>query len=222
MIRVLLVYDQALVRGGFHSILDGQEDIEVVGEAADGAEGIDLALATSPDVILMDVRMPRMDGIEATRRVLADGRVRTRVLVLTTFDQDEYVYAALRAGASGFLLKSAPTRELAMAIRTVAAGDALLAPEITRRMIEEYVRRPRASGDAAQRWSALTQRELEVLTLVARGLSNAEIAAGLFLSELTVKSHVTRLLTKLGLRDRVQAVVFAYESGLVQPGGGAS
>ncbi len=222
MIRVLLVDDQALVRGGFHSILDGQEDIEVVGEAADGAEGIDLALATSPDVILMDVRMPRMDGIEATRRVLADGRVRTRVLVLTTFDQDEYVYAALRAGASGFLLKSAPTRELAMAIRTVAAGDALLAPEITRRMIEEYVRRPRASGDAAQRWSALTQRELEVLTLVARGLSNAEIAAGLFLSELTVKSHVTRLLTKLGLRDRVQAVVFAYESGLVQPGGGAS
>ncbi|MFY9931963.1 MAG: response regulator transcription factor [Streptosporangiaceae bacterium] len=222
MIRVLLVDDQALVRGGFHSILDGQEDIEVVGEAADGAEGIDLALATSPDVILMDVRMPRMDGIEATRRVLADGRVRTRVLVLTTFDQDEYVYAALRAGASGFLLKSAPPRELAMAIRTVAAGDALLAPEITRRMIEEYVRRPRASGDAAQRWSALTQRELEVLTLVARGRSNAEIAADLFLSELTVKSHVTRLLTKLGLRDRVQAVVFAYESGLVQPGGGAS
>jgi DNA-binding NarL/FixJ family response regulator len=222
VIRVLLVDDQALVRGGFHSILDGQEDIEVVGEAADGAEGIDLALATSPDVILMDVRMPRMDGIEATRRVLADGRVRTRVLVLTTFDQDEYVYAALRAGASGFLLKSAPTRELAMAIRTVAAGDALLAPEITRRMIEEYVRRPRASGDAAQRWSALTQRELEVLTLVARGHSNAEIAADLFLSELTVKSHVTRLLTKLGLRDRVQAVVFAYESGLVQPGGGAS
>jgi DNA-binding NarL/FixJ family response regulator len=222
VIRVLLVDDQALVRGGFHSILDGQEDIEVVGEAADGAEGIDLALATSPDVILMDVRMPRMDGIEATRRVLADGRVRTRVLVLTTFDQDEYVYAALRAGASGFLLKSAPPRELAMAIRTVAAGDALLAPEITRRMIEEYVRRPRASGDAAQRWSALTQRELEVLTLVARGHSNAEIAADLFLSELTVKSHVTRLLTKLGLRDRVQAVVFAYESGLVQPGGGAS
>jgi DNA-binding NarL/FixJ family response regulator len=222
VIRVLLVDDQALVRGGFHSILDGQEDIEVVGEAADGAEGIDLALATSPDVILMDVRMPRMDGIEATRRVLADGRVRTRVLVLTTFDQDEYVYAALRAGASGFLLKSAPPRELAMAIRTVAAGDALLAPEITRRMIEEYVRRPRASGDAAQRWSALTQRELEVLILVARGHSNAEIAAGLFLSELTVKSHVTRLLTKLGLRDRVQAVVFAYESGLVQPGGGAS
>ena len=222
MIRVLLVDDQALVRGGFHSILGGQEDIEVVGEAADGAVGIDLALATSPDVILMDVRMPRMDGIEATRRVLADGRVRTRVLVLTTFDQDEYVYAALRAGASGFLLKSAPPRELAMAIRTVAAGDALLAPEITRRMIEEYVRRPRASGDAAQRWSALTQRELEVLTLVARGYSNAEIAADLFLSELTVKSHVTRLLTKLGLRDRVQAVVFAYESGLVQPGGGAS
>ena len=222
MIRVLLVDDQALVRGGFLSILDGQEDIEVVGEAADGAEGIDLALATSPDVILMDVRMPRMDGIEATRRVLADGRVRTRVLVLTTFDQDEYVYATLRAGASGFLLKSAPPRELATAIRTVAAGEALLAPEITRRMIEEYVRRPRASGDAAQRWSALTQRELEVLTLVARGHSNAEIAADLFLSELTVKSHVTRLLTKLGLRDRVQAVVFAYESGLVQPGGGAS
>ena len=219
MIRVLLVDDQALVRGGFHSILDGQDDIAVVGEAADGVEAIDLAVTTSPDVILMDVRMPRLDGIAATRRLLTGGRASFRVLVLTTFDQDEYVYAALRAGASGFLLKSAPPRELATAIRTVAAGDALLAPEITRRMIEEYVRRPRASGDAAQRWNVLTQRELEVLRLVARGHSNAEIAADLFLSELTVKSHVTHVLTKLNLRDRVQAVVFAYESGLIQPGG---
>ncbi len=218
MIRVLLVDDQALVRGGFHSILDGQDDLEVVGEAADGVEAIDLALATSPDVILMDIRMPRLDGIEATRRLLSAGRVRSRVLVLTTFDQDEYVYAALRAGASGFLLKSAPPRELASAVRTVAAGDALLAPEITRRMIEEYVRRPRPEGDAPRRWSALTPRELEVLGLIARGHSNAEVAAALFLSEPTVKTHVTHVLTKLGLRDRVQAVVFAYESGLVQPG----
>ncbi len=218
MIRVLIVDDQALVRGGFHSILDGQDDLEVVGEAADGAEAISMALTTGPDVILMDIRMPRLDGIEATRRLLRGGRVRSRVLILTTFDQDEYVYAALRAGASGFLLKSAPPRELAAAVRTVAAGDALLAPEITRRMVEEYVRRPRPGGEAAARWGALTPRELEVLRLMARGRSNAEIAAALYLGEPTVKTHVAHVLTKLGLRDRVQAVVFAYESGLVQPG----
>jgi len=218
MIRVMLVDDQALVRGGFRSILDGQEDIEVVGEAADGAEAVDAALTLLPDVILMDIRMPRLDGIEATRRLLAGGRSRARVLMLTTFDEDEYVYQALRAGASGFLLKSAPPRELAGAVRTVAAGDALLAPEITRRMIEEYVRRPRPGSQRPTGLDALTPRELEVLGLIARGRSNAEIGLDLFLSEPTVKTHVTRILAKLGLRDRVQAVVFAYECGLVQPG----
>ncbi|NJC71039.1 response regulator transcription factor [Planosporangium thailandense] len=218
MIRVLLVDDQALVRGGFHSILDGQDDIEVVGEAADGMEAIDKALTLLPDVILMDIRMPRMDGIEATRRLLEGGRCPARVLILTTFDEDEYVYQALRAGASGFLLKSAPPRELAGATRTVAAGEALLAPEITRRMIEEYVRRPRPGTGRPAGLEALTPRELEVLGLIARGRSNAEIGAELYLSEATVKTHVTRVLAKLGLRDRIQAVVFAYECGLVKPG----
>ncbi len=218
MIRVLLVDDQALVRGGFRSILDGQDDIEVIGETADGAEAIDRALTLLPDVIVMDIRMPRMDGIEATRRLMEGDRCPARVLMLTTFDEDEYVYEALRAGASGFLLKSAPPRELAGAIRTVAAGDALLAPTITRRLIEEYVRRPRPDCDRAAELRTLTPRELEVLGLIARGRSNAEIGAELFLSEPTVKTHVTRILAKLGLRDRVQAVVFAYECGLVRPG----
>ncbi|TQS42230.1 response regulator [Cryptosporangium phraense] len=220
MIRVLLVDDQALVRGGFRSILAGQDDIVVVGEAADGAEAIEQALLTSPDVVVMDIRMPRLDGIEATRRLFSDARLTAHVLMLTTFDLDEYVYAALRAGASGFLLKSAPPRELAGAIRTVAAGDSLLAPEITRRMIEEYVRRPRPGTrpDVERALDRLTSREREVLGLIAGGRSNAEIAAVLFLSEPTVKTHVTRILAKLGLRDRVQAVVFAYECGLVRPG----
>jgi DNA-binding NarL/FixJ family response regulator len=217
MIRVLLADDQALVRGGFRSILDGQPDIDVVGEASDGAEAIDLAYQHDPDVILMDIRMPRVDGIEATRR-LTGGRVTSRILILTTFDHDEYVYAALRAGASGFLLKSAPSRELAGAIRTVATGEAMLAPEITRRMIEDYIRRPHRDADPPPGLAALTPRELEVLGLIARGRSNAEIGAALFLSEPTVKTHVGRVLLKLGLRDRVQAVVFAYECGLVQPG----
>lgn len=217
MIRVLLVDDQALVRGGFRSILDGQDDIEVVGEAADGREAIDRTRTLLPDVILMDIRMPRLDGIEATRRLLGGG-CSARVLILTTFDEDEYVYQALRAGASGFLLKSAPPRELAGAVRTVAAGEALLAPEITRRMIEEYVRRPRPGSGRGAGLETLTPRELEVLGLIARGRSNAEIAAQLYLSEPTVKTHITRILAKLGLRDRVQAVVFAYECGLVQPG----
>lgn len=217
-VRVLVVDDQALVRGGFRSILEGKDDIEVVGEASDGAEAITAALTLLPDVVLMDVRMPRLDGIEAARRLLADGRCRARVLMLTTFDDDDYVYEALRAGASGFLLKSAPPRELADAVRTVAAGDALLAPEITRRMIEDYVRRPRLRSPGSSGVGTLTSRELEVLRLIAQGLSNAEIGAELFLSEPTVKTHVTRVLAKLGLRDRVQAVVFAYESGLVQPG----
>jgi DNA-binding NarL/FixJ family response regulator len=217
MIRVLLADDQALVRGGFRSILEGQDDLEVVGEASDGLEAIEQALVASPDVILMDVRMPRLDGIEATRRLLADPRLKTSVLMLTTFDDEEYVYEALRAGASGFLLKSAPPRELADAVRTVAAGEALLAPEITRRMIEDYVSRPRPGSGPPPALDALTARELEVLDLIARGRSNAEIAGSLFLSETTVKTHVTRILSKLSLRDRVQAVVLAYECGLVQP-----
>jgi DNA-binding NarL/FixJ family response regulator len=218
VIGVLLVDDQALVRGGFRSILEGQDDIEVVGEAADGAEAVEEALRKLPDVVLMDVRMPRMDGIESTRRLHADSRVNARVLILTTFDHDEYVYEALRAGASGFLLKSAPPRELAAAVRTVAAGDSLLAPEITRRMIEDYVRRPRPGSAAPSALDELTAREREVLELIARGRSNGEIAADLYLSEPTVKTHVGRILAKLELRDRVQAVVLAYESGLVQPG----
>ena len=217
MIRVLIVDDQALVRGGFRSILDGQDDIEVVGEAADGKEAIEATRALLPDVILMDIRMPRLDGVEATRRLL-DGGCPARVLMVTTFDDDEYVYESLRAGASGFLLKSAPPRELAGAIRTVAAGEALLAPEITRRMIEEYVRRPRPGTGRSTGLDALTPREREVLGLIARGRSNAEIGAELYLSEPTVKTHVTRVFAKLGLRDRVQAVVFAYECGLVAPG----
>jgi DNA-binding NarL/FixJ family response regulator len=218
VIRVLLADDQALVRGGFRSILEGQEDIEVVGEAADGLQAIDQAMTSAPDVIVMDIRMPRLDGIEATRRLVSDGRVGARVLMLTTFDHDEYVYQALRAGASGFLLKSAPPRELAGAIRVVASGDALLAPEITRRMIEDYVRRPRPGTEPPPGLAALTARELEVLGLIAQGRSNAEIGAALFLSEPTIKTHVTRILAKLRLRDRVQAVVLAYESGLVRPG----
>jgi DNA-binding NarL/FixJ family response regulator len=218
VIRVLLADDQALVRGGFRSILDGQDDIDVVGEAADGAEAVDQAVALSPDVILMDIQMPRLDGIAATRRLLSGGRAHGRVLILTTFDHDEYVYEALRAGASGFLLKSAPPRELAGAIRTVAAGEALLAPEITRRMIEDYVRRPKPGAGRPDGLEALTPRELNVLGLIAQGRSNAEIAAALYLSEPTIKTHVTRILAKLQLRDRVQAVVLAYECGLIQPG----
>ncbi|MEW9533901.1 response regulator [Microbispora sp. NPDC049125] len=218
MIRVLLVDDQALVRGGFRSILEGQDDIEVVGEAVDGIEAIDRGSVLQPDVILMDIRMPRLDGIEATLHLLNGGTCRARILILTTFDEDEYVYQALRAGASGFLLKSAPPRELAGAVRTVAAGEALLAPEITRRMIEDYVRRPRPGSDRPAGLKTLTPRELEVLRLIARGCSNGEIAAELYLSGPTVKTHVTRILAKLGLRDRVQAVVFAYECGLVHPG----
>jgi DNA-binding NarL/FixJ family response regulator len=217
MIRLLLVDDQALVRGGFRSILEGQDDLEVVAEASDGVEAIEQALVTNPDVALMDVRMPRLDGIEATRRLVAESRLDVRVLMLTTFDDEEYVYEALRAGASGFLLKSAPPRELAGAVRTVAAGEALLAPEITRRMIEDYVSRPRPESDPPAGLEDLSARELEVLGLIAQGRSNAEIAGALFLGETTVKTHVTRILAKLRLRDRVQAVVLAYECGLVQP-----
>jgi DNA-binding NarL/FixJ family response regulator len=218
VIRVLLADDQALVRGGFASILAGQPDMVVVGEAADGAEAVELALETRPDVVVMDIRMPRLDGIAATRLLLERHASSARVLVLTTFNQEAYVYDALRAGASGFLLKSSPPRELAGAIRTVAGGDALLAPEITRSMIEDYVSRPRPGAATPEVLSVLTPRELEVLGQIARGRSNTEIAAGLFLSEPTVKTHVTRILAKLGVRDRVHAVVLAYECGLVRPG----
>jgi DNA-binding NarL/FixJ family response regulator len=217
-IRVLVVDDQPLVRVGFRSILEGQPDIDVVGEAEDGVQAIDSVAATSPDVVVMDIRMPRMDGITATSAILASSATPPRVLILTTFDHDEYVYEALRAGASGFLLKSSPPRELAGAIRTVAAGDALLAPDVTRRLIEDYVRRPRPAAARPAIPEGLTPREREVMSLIARGRSNAEIGAELFMAEPTVKTHVGRIFAKLGVRDRVQAVVLAYESGLVQPG----
>jgi DNA-binding NarL/FixJ family response regulator len=218
-LSVLIVDDQELVRAGFRMILDAEEDIEVAGEAADGQEAVAEAQRLQPDVVLMDVRMPVVDGIEATRRLLADGKTRAKVVMLTTFDMDEYVYDALRAGASGFLLKDVPPEQLVAGIRAVAAGDALLAPSITRRVIEEFVRRPPSSvRTLPPELAELTARELEVLKLIARGLSNAEIAKELFVSETTVKTHVGHVLTKLGLRDRVQAVVFAYESGLVHRG----
>ncbi len=212
MIRVALADDQALVRTGFRLILQAEDDIEVVGEAEDGRAAIELVRSTTPDVILMDVRMPVLDGIEATRRVASD----TRVLVLTTFDLDEVVFEAIRAGASGFLLKTSPADELVRAVRVVAAGDALLSPSITRRLVEEFARRPAATEPRGL--DDLTPRELDVLRLIARGFSNAEIATELFVEASTVKSHVAGVLAKLGLRDRVQAVVAAYESGLVTPG----
>jgi len=218
-VRVLIVDDQALVRTGFRMILDAEEDMDVVGEGANGKEAIDEASRLNPDVVLMDVRMPELDGIEATRRLLADGGVDSKVVMLTTFDMDEYVYEALRAGASGFLLKDAPPEQLVEGIRAVCSGDALLAPSVTRRVIEEFVRRPpEAVRTAPPEIEELTPRECEVLKLIARGLSNAEIAKSLVVSETTVKTHVARVLMKMGLRDRVQAVVMAYESGLVQPG----
>jgi DNA-binding NarL/FixJ family response regulator len=228
VIRVVVVDDQALVRAGFRMILDGEDDIEVVAEAGDGHEALAVVATARPDVVLMDVRMPTMDGIEATRRIVeasrvpADGACPVRVVILTTFDVDEYVYEALRAGASGFLLKDTPPEDLAAAVRVVAAGDALLAPSITRRVIEDYARRPSraATTPAAETGLAsLTDREREVLAQLARGLSNHEIAEALHVSETTVKTHVGRILMKLDLRDRVQAVVLAYESGLVVPGG---
>jgi DNA-binding NarL/FixJ family response regulator len=217
MIRVLLADDQELVRDGFRMILSAQADVEVVGEASDGDEAVELARRLRPDVVLMDIRMPGTDGIEATRTLLAD-RSDMRVLILTTFDHDEYVYEAFRAGASGFLLKDVPRAQLVSAVRTVASGAELLSPTITRRMIEEFVRRPQATQTLPEELATLTERELEVLRHLAAGESNAEIAAALVLSEATIKTHVAHVLQKLGLRDRVQAVVYAYESGLVRPG----
>ncbi|HEY8628600.1 MAG TPA: response regulator transcription factor [Gaiellaceae bacterium] len=218
MIRILIVDDQAMVRTGFRMILESEEDIDIAGEAADGLEAIDQARALQPDVILMDIRMPNLDGLEATRRILDGGVSTAKVLVLTTFDLDEYVYESLRAGASGFMLKDAPPEQLVDAIRIVASGDSLLAPSVTRRVIEGFVAgRPARDGPPPE-LESLTARELEVLHALARGCSNAEIAKELFVSETTVKTHVARVLQKLNLRDRVQAVVLAYESGLVQPG----
>jgi DNA-binding NarL/FixJ family response regulator len=216
-IRVLLVDDQALIRAGFRMILEAEEDIEVVGECADGTQAVDSVRRLKPDVVLMDIRMPEMDGIEATRLV-AGGEGGPKALMLTTFDLDEYVYDALRAGASGFLLKDVPAEQLVDGIRVVAEGDALLAPSVTKRLIHEFSRGAVSQRSAPPELEELTPRELEVFRLMARGMSNAEIAAELIVSETTVKTHVARVLMKLGVRDRVQAVVLAYESGVVAPG----
>jgi DNA-binding NarL/FixJ family response regulator len=233
-IRVLLVDDQALVRAGFRMILDAEDDIEVVGEASDGEQAVSSAARFSPDVILMDVRMPNMDGIEATRKIVAANGAssgehadpsldRPRVLMLTTFELDEYVYESLRAGASGFLLKDVPADQLVAGIRVVAEGEALLAPSVTKRLISDFSAARAAKAmeeNPPAGLDELTTREMEVFKLIARGMSNSEIARELVVSETTVKTHVARILMKLGLRDRVQAVVLAYESGLVQPGAG--
>jgi DNA-binding NarL/FixJ family response regulator len=222
-IRVLVVDDQELVRSGFCVILDTAEGITVVGEAANGEAALAAAGAHHPDVVLMDIRMPGMDGLEATRLLTCDspGRKTPKVVMLTTFDLDEYVYEALRAGASGFLLKDSPRADLIAAVRAAAAGNALLAPSVTRRLIEVFARRPPATSPAPSRLASLTAREREVLVLVARGGSNTEIAAALFVSEATVKTHMGNLLAKLGLRDRVQAVILAYETGIIVPGDSA-
>ncbi|WP_309057878.1 response regulator transcription factor [Streptomyces sp.] len=222
-IRVIIVDDQAMVRAGFAALLSAQSDIDVVGEAPDGRQGIEVARSTHPDVVLMDVRMPELDGLAAAREILhppAGVVHRPKVLMLTTFDVDDYVYEALRAGASGFLLKDAPPADLIGAVRVVAAGEALLAPSVTRRLIADFAasRPAPRRGATALRLNGLTPRETEVLELIARGLSNQEIAARLVLAEQTVKTHIGRVLAKLDLRDRAQAVVFAYESGLITPG----
>jgi DNA-binding NarL/FixJ family response regulator len=218
MTSVVIADDQAVVRGGLRMILEAQPDLEVLGEATDGLQALDLVRELAPDVVLMDIRMPELDGIEATRRVALTGAP-TRVLVLTTYGMDEYVYDALKAGAAGFLVKTESPERLVDAVRVVARGEALLAPEITRRLVDRFVSGVRPGTAAPPELEELTARELEVLKLIACGLSNAEIGADLYVSEGTVKTHVARVLSKLGLRDRVQAVVFAYESGLVEPGG---
>ncbi len=216
-IRVVLVDDQSMIRTGLRMVLAAEPDIEVVGEAADGAAGVRVVTETVPDVVLLDVRMPGMDGLEAARRIIA-ADLPTKVVVLTTFDEDEYVAAALRAGVSGFLLKVAPPEDLVVAVRTVAAGQGLLDSAVTLRVIESFAAAPTPDPTRARALAQLTERETDVLALVAAGLTNAEIAARLYLGEATVKTHVSRVLLKLGLRDRVQAVAFAYESGLITPG----
>ncbi|GAA3946881.1 response regulator transcription factor [Actinomadura viridis] len=218
MIKVLLADDQALVRAGFRALLDAQPDIEVVGEAGDGEEAVDQARRLRPDVILMDIRMPGLDGLEATRRIASDERLGgVRIVILTTFELDEYVFEALRGGAGGFLVKDTEPVELIHAVRAVAAGDALLSPSVTRRLIAEFATRAKAPSPSP-RLNALTEREREVMTLVGEGLTNEEIAARLVVSPATAKTHVSRTMVKLGARDRAQLVVFAYESGLVKPG----
>jgi DNA-binding NarL/FixJ family response regulator len=217
-ITALVADDQALVRAGFRKILDAEPDIRVVGEAGDGVDAVELAALANPDVALLDIRMPRLDGIEAARRILARNGTRTRVMMLTTFGIDEYVYASLKAGASGFLLKDAPPEDLIAGVRVIARGDALLAPQVTRSIIERFVDEGAGDPELRARIDELTAREAEVLRLLTRGLSNAELAEELVVSAATAKSHIARVLMKLGVRDRVQAVIAAYESGLVRPG----
>ena len=215
--RIVLADDQPLVRAGFRMILEAEDDIDVAGEASDGEEAVAVTRQLQPDVVLMDIQMPKVDGLEATRRIAQDASTDSRILILTTFERDDYVFEALRAGASGFMLKNAAPEDLVRAVRVVATGDALLDPAITRRVIEDYAQRAAPRKDHG-RLARLTEREREVLRLLATGKSNAELAAHLYLGEGTVKTHVSHLLGKLGLRDRVQAVVFAYETGLVEPG----
>jgi len=216
-ISIVIADDQAMVRAGFRRLLESEPDVDVLGEAGNGAQAVDLVTRLQPQVALLDIRMPTMDGIEATRRIVASSR--TSVVILTTFDLDEYVYDALRAGASGFLLKDAPPEQMIDAVHAVARGDALIAPSVTRRLLAEFIRRPEP-GEAAPQLAGLTEREHDVLLRLGRGMSNAEIASELFLGEATIKTHVGNVLSKLGLRDRVQAVVFAYENGVVRPGFG--
>ena len=216
-LEVVVVDDQALMRAGFTMILNAQPDFEVIGEAENGREGVELCRQARTDLVMMDIRMPEMDGIEATRLITTDDTYDTKVLVLTTFDLDEYIYAAVRAGASGYLLKDTPPQELLAALRVIAEGNALLSPSVTKRLIEEFARQPEAEPIDEARLGDLTERELEVLRLLAGGLSNREIASALYIGEATTKTHVSRVLTKLGVRDRVQAVVLAYEAGVVRP-----